>query len=189
MFSRGASFDIILTFPITAALTGFFVFERSRVGREEETPGEGGTQIGSAQRCLYARVAKDASEDPERFFARCFLPRVDFELIEMAEENWAWGQEIILARRNNRWGKSPEACFQYNTPCKFLGICSNHDSPESGNWELKQYAHSELPVIDGVEGKNVLTNSSLATFRAVRVPSGHERPDASMLTPVRASVA
>ena len=28
VFSRGASFDIILTFPITAALTGFFVFER-----------------------------------------------------------------------------------------------------------------------------------------------------------------
>jgi len=29
VFSRGASFDIILTFPITAALAGFFVYERS----------------------------------------------------------------------------------------------------------------------------------------------------------------
>ncbi|MEP7212526.1 MAG: glycosyltransferase family 39 protein [Acidobacteriota bacterium] len=33
VFSRGASFDIILTFPITAALTGFFVYERARDGR------------------------------------------------------------------------------------------------------------------------------------------------------------
>ena len=28
-FSRGASFDIILTFPITASLVGFFIFDRS----------------------------------------------------------------------------------------------------------------------------------------------------------------
>lgn len=29
-FSRGASFDIILTFPVTAALVSFFIFDRSR---------------------------------------------------------------------------------------------------------------------------------------------------------------
>ena len=29
-FSRGASFDIILTFPITAALVGFFIFDQSK---------------------------------------------------------------------------------------------------------------------------------------------------------------
>ena len=29
VFSRGASFDIILTFPITASLVGFFIFEQS----------------------------------------------------------------------------------------------------------------------------------------------------------------
>lgn len=29
VFSRGASFDIILTFPITAALTGFYLYDRS----------------------------------------------------------------------------------------------------------------------------------------------------------------
>ena len=30
VFSRGASFDIILTFPLTAALAGFFIFDRSK---------------------------------------------------------------------------------------------------------------------------------------------------------------
>jgi 4-amino-4-deoxy-L-arabinose transferase-like glycosyltransferase len=30
VFARGASFDIIVTFPMTAALTGFFMFDRSR---------------------------------------------------------------------------------------------------------------------------------------------------------------
>jgi len=32
VFSRGASFDIIITFPMTAALVGFFVFDRAKRG-------------------------------------------------------------------------------------------------------------------------------------------------------------
>ncbi len=39
VFSRGASFDIILTFPIAASLTAFFVFdERERSGRSGTLP-------------------------------------------------------------------------------------------------------------------------------------------------------
>lgn len=34
VFSRGASFDIILTFPIAAAMTGFFVFDRCEAGEK-----------------------------------------------------------------------------------------------------------------------------------------------------------
>jgi hypothetical protein len=25
----------------------------------------------------------------------------------------------------------------YGSPCKFLGICSGYDSPESGKWTIK----------------------------------------------------
>jgi 4-amino-4-deoxy-L-arabinose transferase-like glycosyltransferase len=37
VFSRGASFDIILTFPIAAALAGFFVWDTGRAGGETES--------------------------------------------------------------------------------------------------------------------------------------------------------
>ena len=30
VFARGASFDIILTFPITASLVGFFIFDQAK---------------------------------------------------------------------------------------------------------------------------------------------------------------
>ena len=42
VFARGASFDIILTFPITAAMVSFYVFD-SRVRRRSSGPGSGGT--------------------------------------------------------------------------------------------------------------------------------------------------
>ncbi len=40
VFSRGASFDIILTFPITAVMVSFFVFDSSAVRRSPVDPNE-----------------------------------------------------------------------------------------------------------------------------------------------------
>ncbi len=47
VFSRGASFDIILTFPMTAALVSFFIFDRSsiRVYNLEPPATAGGTDM------------------------------------------------------------------------------------------------------------------------------------------------
>ena len=39
VFARGASFDITLTFPIAATMTGFFVFDRSSNGSKARTIG------------------------------------------------------------------------------------------------------------------------------------------------------
>ncbi|MBX3288771.1 MAG: glycosyltransferase family 39 protein [Acidobacteria bacterium] len=39
VFARGASFDITLTFPIAAAMTGFFVFDRSAAGTKSRVLG------------------------------------------------------------------------------------------------------------------------------------------------------
>jgi 4-amino-4-deoxy-L-arabinose transferase-like glycosyltransferase len=50
VFSRGASFDIILTFPIAASMTGFFLFDRSR-------PGERSRVIGLAAFYFFMGVA------------------------------------------------------------------------------------------------------------------------------------
>lgn len=37
VFSRGASFDIIITFPLTAALVSFFIFDRRKLEAENKT--------------------------------------------------------------------------------------------------------------------------------------------------------
>ncbi len=37
VFSRGASFDIIITFPLTAALVSFFIYDRRKLAGESKT--------------------------------------------------------------------------------------------------------------------------------------------------------
>jgi 4-amino-4-deoxy-L-arabinose transferase-like glycosyltransferase len=45
VFARGASFDIMITFPVTAALVSFFIWETNRRDAETERNGDGRTII------------------------------------------------------------------------------------------------------------------------------------------------
>jgi hypothetical protein len=115
-----------------------------------------------------ARLAHDCTvERPDWYFARRTVPRLDIELNEYAGELWDASKEIISARANNRWGRSPEACMHKHSPCKFLGICSGHDAPDSDRWTSKNSVHAELPDLAG-DGRDVLTNTRLSTFRLCR---------------------
>ena len=100
---------------------------------------------------------------PEWYFQRRPVPRLQAELIEYAEELWSHGQNLLETRRNGRWVKNPGACMNYNTPCKFLGICSGHDTPDSDNWQRKECVHNELPIEE--DGRDILTNSRIRCFQ------------------------
>ena len=112
-----------------------------------------------------SRLAYDCTnERPNWYFGRRMIPRLDSELAEYASDLWADGQEIIAARANNRHSRNPGACLMYGRPCNFLGICSGHDSPDSDRWKRKSWMHKELPA-DATDGRDVLTNSRLKSFR------------------------
>ena len=139
--------------------------------------GEMGTELiatGRETTLLYAaRLAWDCTQErPAWYFQRRMVPRLDSELLELAKEIWALGQEIITARAEDRWPRNGNACMNYDTPCKFLGICSGHDTNDSEKWRTKTYVHPELSQIHGgdlgIGGRDVLTTSSLATFLTCR---------------------
>lgn len=115
------------------------------------------------------RLAQDCTvERPEHYFQRRPIPRLDDELIEYARELWEHGQEIQHARRNDRHARNSGACMMYNSPCKFLGICSGHDSPDSDKWQRRQQVHPELEgYVDG-DGRELLTNSRIRCFQTCR---------------------
>jgi hypothetical protein len=117
---------------------------------------------------MYAmRLAIDCTEArPHWYFQRRFFPRLDMELHEQAKELWDHSQEIIQARRHNRWPRNSRACMLYGSPCKFLGICSGHDELDSSNWRLKSQVHNELQL-EG-DGRDVLTNSRIGSFQTCR---------------------
>jgi hypothetical protein len=116
-----------------------------------------------------ARLAHDCThERPDWYFQRRKVARLDAEVRDYAMELWGHAQDILLTRNTGRWPRNSGACFTYNSPCKFLGICSGHDSVDSGAWETKAWVHPELPVLNNGRGVDVLTNSRVRTFQSCR---------------------
>lgn len=126
-------------------------------GRENETPS------------MYeARLRHDCTQErPEWYFQRQSVMRIEGEILEYARELWRHGQDILAVRNETKAGSLPirnsKACLLYGSPCKFLGICSGHDSPDSSKWQPKANVHNELPQAE--DGRNVLTNSRIGTFQ------------------------
>ena len=116
-----------------------------------------------------ARLVKDCTEErPDHYFARRSVPRIDAEILEYSRELWQHSQDILYTRQQGRLPpRNSGACLLYGSPCKFLGICSGHDTPESDRWQLKQQIHSELPADIGGD-KQLLTNSRIRTFQTCR---------------------
>lgn len=115
-----------------------------------------------------ARLANDCLEvRPGYYFQRRPVPRVDFELIDYAKQLWDIAQDLIGTRAANRHHKNSGACMNYGTPCKFLGVCSGHDTIESENWQKKQFTHNELGEL-GIADKDLLTNSRIRNFQTCK---------------------
>lgn len=126
------------------------------------------TTKGDARECpeLYAmRLARDCIDNPDKYFQRRPIPRLDSDITEYAGELWEVGQAILSARNRNAHYRNSGACMEYNTPCRFLGICSGYDNPDSDKWRKVENVHDELPI-DG--GRDVLSNSRLKTFQSCR---------------------
>lgn len=127
-------------------------------------------ELGRETPALYeARLADDCLvQRPLRYFQRRRLPRLDAEIAEYAQELWEHGQEIIEARRKERWMRNSGACMNYGSACRFLDICSGHDTPDSDRWAQKKWMHPELVQIEGLDGRGLLTNSRIRSFQTCR---------------------
>lgn len=118
-----------------------------------------------------ARLAKDCTKDrPERYFQRQPVPRLDNDLIEYARDLWQVGQTILRSRKKQeRLVKSTGACLNFHSPCKFLGICSGHDTPDSGKWQRKEFRHGELEM-----DHDAITNSRAKCYQLCPVKHYYE---------------
>lgn len=123
-----------------------------------------------------ARLAYDCCfERSEWYFQRRKVPRLDAEIREYGIELWGHAQDILLARNSGRHPRNSGACFTYNSPCKFLGVCSGYDTIDSEKWIQKDWVHNELPVLNSypetlapARGTDVLTNSRVRCFQTCR---------------------
>lgn len=115
-----------------------------------------------------ARLAFDCgTERPEWYFQRRIVPRLDAEVRQYAGELWDHGQDILGVRNTGRHPRNSGACFRYNSPCRFLAVCSGYDSIDSPGWTRRPWVHPELPPGE-TTGVEILTNSRIRTFQTCR---------------------
>ncbi len=120
-----------------------------------------------------ARVAHDSSAvRPEWYFQRRLVARHDEQLFDYGRELWMHAEEIRTAQAEQRHPRNSGACLLYGTACKYLGICSGYDSPESENWKPKAQTHNELSMPD--PDAELLTNSRIRTFQTCRKKHEYE---------------
>lgn len=142
----------------TGEYCGFDVSDESREAYQKE-------ERENAE--LYGlRVAREVTDNPGRYFARRSVVRTNDELIEYSKELWETADSMRQARNDGTHYRNASACMNYGTPCRFLGVCSGHDSIESDAWKPKEKRHNELDY-DG-DGLDLLSNSRLRSFLSCR---------------------
>lgn len=110
------------------------------------------------------RLAHDCLENPEKYYARKQVPRLDSELLEYASELWDVAKTIHEARKHDRHYRNSSACMSYGRPCEYLPLCSGHDTTESDQWR-KRDIHAEL---ESTSSTGVLTVSRTKCFQLCR---------------------
>lgn len=116
-----------------------------------------------------ARLAWDCTESkPDWYFQRRRIARMDSGILEYASELWHHSQDMLWSRRQKVYPRNSGACLMYGGACKFLGICSGYDEPDSANWKRAEWVHPELVQIGDSDGKDVLTNSRVRCFQTCR---------------------
>lgn len=122
------------------------------------------TEAKEAPEMFEARLVADCCERPEWYFQRRPVPRLMDEILEYLQDVWQIGQEIRESRLGKRLVKNAGACMLYGSPCKFLGICAGHDTPDSDKWQRREHRHGELE-----SDADMITHSRMRCWQTCQV--------------------
>lgn len=112
------------------------------------------------QRCL-----DTIAEDPNAFYQRGIVVRLEQEHHESAADIWATTQAMRDAKRLNMYPRHPDSCVQWSRPCELLPICSGMTTADDTTlYRIETAQHEELDLFD--DDKTRVTQSSIRTFRS-----------------------
>lgn len=75
----------------------------------------------------YQRLTEDIATQPDRYYRRLEVPRLDADLVEYLGDMWAVGREIAEAQGSGRWPKNPRSCDVYSG-CPYFEVCAGRES-------------------------------------------------------------
>lgn len=109
------------------------------------------------------RVLAAIGEDPERYYQRGTVVRLDAERDESALDVWQTALSLRDARRLKIYPKNADSCMSWSRACDYLSVCCGEASIEDPVlFQISPKKHSELDTTD----ENLLTQSSLRSYRS-----------------------
>jgi hypothetical protein len=78
-----------------------------------ETPGE-----------FKKRLMEVLAENPERYFNRGEVVRLQSDMEEAAFDHWQLGQQLREAQVAGRFPRNPDSCIRYGRTCPYFDVCS-----------------------------------------------------------------
>lgn len=112
-----------------------------------------------------ARLVQDCTHDrPDFYFQRKSVPHLESEIRAHALDLWDHAQSILNMRQNDRYPRISAACMLHNSACTYLGLCSGHDTQDSGKWAKREFVHPELVQIGDGRGTDIITNSRVQSL-------------------------
>jgi hypothetical protein len=107
----------------------------------DETPGE-----------YHDRIVAALSADPEKYFARGEVVRLEEDERSAAQDLWAQARLIREAELEQRWPRNPDACHRYGRFCSYLPVCAGETGIDNDAlYRTADEAHEEL-VVEEVSG-------------------------------------
>jgi|SRR5208337_2006898 len=109
------------------------------------------------------RCLDKIKEDPERYYQRATIVRLEGEKLEAQLDVWQTAASIRDAKRLNVFPRNSDSCVQWGRACEFFEVCTNtRDIDDPVFFKVQQFEHSEL----GERGEGLLTQSSIRCYRS-----------------------
>lgn len=95
-----------------------------------------------------SRVMSSISEDPDVYFDRFEVVRLEREEDSAARDTWQYGEQIRDAQRLGRFPRNVGSCQMYGRLCDFIGVCEGTSSlSDQTRFVRKSQAHEELAPV------------------------------------------
>jgi hypothetical protein len=90
------------------------------------------------------RCAAAIGEDPDRYFQRAMVVRLESEVTEYDRELWQLATTMRDAIREGVAPRNPDSCVRFGQTCQFFGVCTGEESIDDLKWKRLEFPHPEL---------------------------------------------
>ena len=95
-----------------------------------------------------ARLAEAIAEDPNRYYARGEIVRLEAEMEEAMFDVWQLGKQIQESKIAGRYPRNPDSCSKWGRTCQFFGVCTGEASLDDDLlFRRVSNVHPELAIV------------------------------------------